>query len=50
VVCHEGAPDGAGVTLSAGTVSVRPAGTTPGYSGPVVNLDGHRLVADLRCC
>ena len=48
VITLRGAPDGAGINLSAGTVSVRPAGTAPGYSGPVVNLDGHRLVADLR--
>jgi sulfoxide reductase heme-binding subunit YedZ len=48
VITLRGAPDGAGVTLSAGTVSVGPAGTTPDYSGPVVNLDGHRVVADLR--
>jgi sulfoxide reductase heme-binding subunit YedZ len=48
VITLRGAPDGAGITLSDGTVSVRPAGTAPGYSGPVVQLDGHRLVADLR--
>jgi Ferric reductase like transmembrane component len=48
VITLHGAPDGAGVTLSSGTVSVSPAGAAPGYSGPVVTLDGHRLVADLR--
>jgi hypothetical protein len=48
VITLRGAPDGAGVTLSAGTVSVRPAGAAAAYSGPVVTLDGHRLVADLR--
>jgi methionine sulfoxide reductase heme-binding subunit len=42
-----GAPHGAGVTLSDGTVSIRPAGTAL-YSGPVIGLDGHRVVADLR--
>lgn len=48
VITLRGAPDGAGITLSAGTVSVRPAGTPSGYFGPVITLDGHRLVADLR--
>ncbi len=48
VITLRGAPDGAGITLSDGTVSVGPVGTAPGYSGPVVQLDGHRLVADLR--
>jgi methionine sulfoxide reductase heme-binding subunit len=48
VITLRGAPDGAGVTLTDGTVSVRPAGTASAYSGPVVQLDGHRLVADLR--
>jgi methionine sulfoxide reductase heme-binding subunit len=48
VITLRGTPDGAGITLSDGTVSVRPAGTAPGYSGPVVQLDGHRLTADLR--
>ena len=42
------APPRHGRPAGAGTVSVRPAGTAPGYSGPVVNLDGHRLMADLR--
>jgi Ferric reductase like transmembrane component len=48
VITLRGTPDGAGVMLSDGTVSVGPAGTAPAYSGPVVRLDGHRLVADLR--
>lgn len=48
VITLRGAPDGAGVALSDGTVSVGPAGTAPGYSGPVVQLDGHRVVAELR--
>lgn len=48
VITLRGTPDGAGVTLSDGTVSVRPAGTAGAYSGPVVQLEGHRLVADLR--
>jgi len=48
VITLRGTPDGAGVMLSDGTVSVGPAGTAPSYSGPVVRLDGHRLVADLR--
>jgi sulfoxide reductase heme-binding subunit YedZ len=48
VITLRGTPDGAGITLSDGTVSVRPAGTAPAYSGPVIQLRGHRLTADLR--
>jgi len=48
VITLRGAPDGDGVSLSAGTVSVGPPGTVPGYRGPVVELDGHRLVAELQ--
>jgi hypothetical protein len=48
VITLRGAPDGAGLTMSDGTVSVAAAGTAQGYSGPVVRLDGHRVVADLR--
>jgi hypothetical protein len=48
VITLRGTPDGAGITLSDGAVSVRPAGTAPAYSGPVIQLDGHRVVADLR--
>ena len=48
VITLRGTPDGAGITLSDGTVSVRPAGMAPAYSGPVAQLDGHRLTADLR--
>jgi methionine sulfoxide reductase heme-binding subunit len=48
VITLRGTPDGTGVALSDGTVSVGPAGTAPGYSGPVVELDGHRLTADLH--
>jgi methionine sulfoxide reductase heme-binding subunit len=48
VITLRGAPDGTGLTLSVGTVSLAPAGAAPGYAGPVIRLDGHRLVADLR--
>ncbi len=48
VITLRGTPDGAGIALSDGTVRVGPAYPAPGYSGPVVQLDGHRLVADLR--
>jgi hypothetical protein len=48
VITLRGTPDGAGVTLSQGRVSVGPAGTAPGYAGPVVRLDGHRVVAELH--
>ena len=42
----QGTPDGAGVLLQRGTVRVGPAGASS-YAGPVVALDGARLVADL---
>lgn len=48
VITLRGAPDGAGVTLSAGSVSVLTAGATASYQGPVVSLNGHVLVADLE--
>lgn len=47
VIRLRGTPDGPGVTLSDGTVSVRPAGAAASYQGPVVSLNGHVLVADL---
>lgn len=47
VVTLRGAPDGPGVSLSEGTVSVRVAGVAS-YQGPVVSLNGHVLVADLE--
>jgi sulfoxide reductase heme-binding subunit YedZ len=43
-----GTPDGAGVSLQRGSVSVGPAGAAPAYAGPVVLLDGPLLVAELR--
>jgi methionine sulfoxide reductase heme-binding subunit len=48
VITLRGAPDGAGVALSEGTVSVRTAGAAASYQGPVVSLNGHVLVADLQ--
>jgi methionine sulfoxide reductase heme-binding subunit len=51
VIALRGTPDGTGVDLSGGTVSVRPdrsAGATAGYQGPVVSLNGDLLVADLK--
>jgi ferric reductase like protein len=48
VITMRGTPDGAGLTLSEGTVSVRPAGAAASYQGPVVSLNGHVLVADLK--
>jgi len=43
-----GTPDGAGVTLRSGTVSLGPAGAAPSYQGPVLRLAGHRLSAELH--
>lgn len=47
VITLMGAPDGAGVTLSSGTVRVRTAGGAT-YEGPVVSLNGHVLDAQLQ--
>jgi len=43
----QGTPDGAGVSLQRGTVRVGPAGAASSYAGPVLALDGQRLIADL---
>ena len=48
VITLRGKPDGAGVRLSSGTVRLGPAGAAATYQGPVVQLDGHRVVADLQ--
>jgi Ferric reductase like transmembrane component len=48
VITLRGTPDGAGVTLADGTVSLGPAGAAPSYRGPVLRLAGHRLSAELR--
>ena len=42
-----GTPDGTGVSLQRGMVSIGPAGAAASYAGPVVALDGQELVADL---
>ena len=46
-VTLQGTPDGAGVSLQRGTVSIGPAGAAASYSGPVVALAGQQLIADL---
>jgi sulfoxide reductase heme-binding subunit YedZ len=48
VITLRGAADGAGVSLSGGTVGIGQPGHEPGWAGPVVLLDGHRLMARLR--
>ncbi len=48
VITLRGAPDDGGLTMSSGTVSVGAEGAAPCYTGPVVLLRGHHLVADLR--
>jgi sulfoxide reductase heme-binding subunit YedZ len=48
VITLRGRPDGGGVILSSGEVGLRPAASAQGYSGPVVQLDGSLVVADLR--
>jgi sulfoxide reductase heme-binding subunit YedZ len=48
VITLRGAPDGTGITLSSGTVSIGRGGAGPGYSGPVARLAGNRLLAELH--
>jgi len=48
VITLRGTADGSGISMSSGTVSVAAGGASPGYQGPVVRLDGDRLVAELR--
>jgi methionine sulfoxide reductase heme-binding subunit len=48
VITLRGTPDGAGLTLASGTVSLGPAGAATGYEGPVLRLAGHRLTTELR--
>jgi methionine sulfoxide reductase heme-binding subunit len=48
VITLRGTPDGAGVTLASGTVSLGAAGAAPSYQGPVLRLAGRRLTAELR--
>jgi hypothetical protein len=48
VITLRGTPDGAGVNLSAGSVSLRTAGASASYQGPIMSLNGHVLVADLQ--
>jgi len=47
VIVLHGTPSGGGVTLSSGTVRIGRAGTASGLSGPVVQLAGQELIADL---
>lgn len=47
VIVLHGTPSGAGVTLTSGTVRIGRAGTASGYSGPVVELAGSSLLADV---
>ncbi len=42
-----GTPSGGGVSLASGTVRIGRAGTASGYSGPVVQLAGSSLLADV---
>ena len=48
VVTLQGTPDGAGVALADGTVSVGAVGTEPSYRGQVTGLDGQQIQADLE--
>jgi hypothetical protein len=48
VIKLKGRPDDAGVSLSSGTVRLGSPGAAPRYRGPVVRLDGHRVVANLH--
>jgi methionine sulfoxide reductase heme-binding subunit len=48
VVILRGTPDGTGITLSSGAVSLGAADRDPARQGPVTQLSGHQLVAILR--
>ena len=45
VIVLRGTPAGSGISLTAGTVTIGRPGTAGAYSGPVVRLAGHELVA-----
>jgi len=47
VIILRGTPSGAGVVLSSGTVRIGGAGTASRLSGPVVQLAGRELIADV---
>jgi sulfoxide reductase heme-binding subunit YedZ len=48
VIMLRGRPDGGGIVLSSGDVGVRPAASAQAYRGPVIQLDGSMVVAQLR--
>jgi hypothetical protein len=48
VITLRGRPDDAGIELSSGAVRLGQAGPTGTYQGPVVQLDGGRVVAELH--
>jgi sulfoxide reductase heme-binding subunit YedZ len=47
VIVLRGTPSGGGVSLTSGSVRIGRAGTASGYSGPVVELAGRSLLADV---
>jgi methionine sulfoxide reductase heme-binding subunit len=48
VITLRGRPDGGGVTLASGEVGLRLAGSAQEFSGPVLQLAGSLIVAELR--
>lgn len=48
VITLRGRPDGGGVTLASGQVGLRPASSAHEFSGPVIQLAGSLIVAELR--
>jgi sulfoxide reductase heme-binding subunit YedZ len=47
VIVLHGTPSGNGVSLTGGTVRIGPQGSAAGYAGPVVQLAGKQLLADV---
>jgi hypothetical protein len=48
VIMLHGRPDDGGVVLSSGDVGIRPAASAQAYRGPVLQLDGSLVIAELR--
>jgi len=48
VVNLRGRPDGGGIIMSSGEVRLRPASSAQAYRGPVIQLDGNLVIAQLR--
>ena len=43
----QGKPDGTGIAMTSGTVLLGAVGSDPARHGPIIQLDGHQLTANL---